>query len=69
MILHMMQSEMDSYIDKSHMIASINSALSLADGTIMELLTSITPLIQGKLTHNLLDPLQAHINDRNPKIG
>ena len=25
----------------------------------MELLNSITPLVQGKLTHNLLDPLQA----------
>ena len=59
MILHMMQSEMDSNIDKFHMVASINSALNLADETIMELLTSITPLIQGKLTHNLLDPLQA----------
>ena len=59
LILHMMQSEMDSNIDKFHMVASINSALSLADDTIMELLTSITPLIQGKLTHNLLDPLQA----------
>jgi hypothetical protein len=41
------------------MFASIESALDLADATIMELLTSITPLVQGKLTHNLLDPLQA----------
>ena len=41
------------------MITSINSALNLADETIMELLSSITPSIQGKLTHNLLDPLQA----------
>ena len=41
------------------MITSINSALNLADKTIMELLSSITPLVQGKLTHNLLDPLQA----------
>ena len=55
----MMKAEMDHYIDKVHMISSINSALNLADKTIMELLSSITPLVQGKLTHNLLDPLQA----------
>ena len=58
-ILHMMKTEMDHDIDKVHMITSINSALNLADETIMELLSSITPLVQGRLTHNLLDPLQA----------
>ena len=59
LILHMMKTEMDHDIDKVHMITSINSALNLADETIMELLSSITPLVQGRLTHNLLDPLQA----------
>jgi hypothetical protein len=54
-----MLSEMSLNIDKFHMVASINSALNHADENIMELLTYITPLIQGKLTHNLLYPLQA----------
>ena len=54
-----MKADMDHNIAKVHMIASINLVLNLADETIMELLNSITPLVQGKLTHNLLDPLQA----------
>ena len=58
-ILLKMQSELKYYKNDNHMIVSINSALALADETIMELLSSITPLVQGKLTHNLLDPLQA----------
>ena len=59
LILQRMKSELDYDIDKVHLISSINSALNLADETIMELLSSITPLVQGKLTHNLLNPLQA----------
>ena len=58
-ILLIMKSEMKYYHDQLHMITSINSALNMADETIMELLNSVTPLVQGKLTHNLLDPLQA----------
>jgi hypothetical protein len=53
-----MEKEMDYYFDYAHMTSSINSALSLADETILELLNSISPLIQGKLTHHLLDPLR-----------
>ena len=41
------------------MITSINLAIDIADETIMELLNSITPLVRGELTHNLLDPLRA----------
>lgn len=57
-ITNWMNEEMDYYKKYSYMITSVNSALTLADQTIMELLNSITPLIQGKLTHNLLDPLR-----------
>ena len=59
LVLNEMQNTLDYYIKASHMIASINSALDFADNTIMELLHSITPLVRGQLTHNLLDPLQA----------
>ena len=45
-------------VDEVYMSASINSALSLANEGIEELSNSITPLVQGYLTHNLLDPLQ-----------
>ena len=54
-----MKLEMEDTYHKTFMISSINSALNLADETITELLDSITPLVQGRLTHNLLDPLQA----------
>ena len=59
LILNTMQKTMGYYINAAHMIISINSALDFADDTIMELLNSITPLVKGHLTHNLLDPLQA----------
>ena len=59
LVLNEMQNTLNYYIKASHMIASINSALDFADDTIMELLHSITPLVKGHLTHNLLDPLQA----------
>ena len=59
LILNTMQKTMTYYVKAAHMITSINSALDFADDTIMELLRSITPLVRGQLTHNLLDPLQA----------
>jgi hypothetical protein len=59
LILKTMQNTLSYYVSATHMIPSINSALDFADDTIMELLHSITPLVQGHLTHNLLDPLQA----------
>ena len=59
LILNTMQKTMGYYINAAHMITSINSDLDFADDTIMELLNSITPLVKGHLTHNLLDPLQA----------
>ena len=58
-VLNAMQTTLNYYMKATHMIASINSALDFADDTIMELLHSITPLVKGQLTHNLLDPLQA----------
>ena len=58
-IIHLMEVDFSEDVDEVHMIASINSALSLANEGILELLNSITPLVQGKLTHNLLDPLQS----------
>ena len=58
-IIHWMEVDFSRDVDELHMIASINSALSLANDGILELLNSITPLVQGKLTHNLLDPLQS----------
>jgi len=56
-----MKIDFDNDVDQVHMFASIASALDLADKAIRQLLDSITPLVQGKLTHNLLDPLRAHI--------
>ena len=50
---------MNYYVRATHMITSINSALDFADDTIMELLHSITPLVKGQLTHNIVDQLQA----------
>ena len=58
-IIHWMEVDFSENVDYVHMIASINSALDLANEGIIELLNSITPLVQGKLTHNLLDPLQS----------
>ena len=58
-ILEWMNEDFKAYVGKLHMVASVNAALDLADEAIMEVLNSITPLVQGKLTHNLLDPLQA----------
>ena len=58
-IIHWMKVDFSEDVDEVHMISSINSALDLANEGIMELLNSITPLVQGKLTHNLLDPLQS----------
>ena len=58
-IMKAINTTMTYYLSTAHLITSINSALDIADDTIMELLNSITPLVQGKLTHNLLDPLQA----------
>ena len=60
-ILHWMKEDFKDDVDEAHMLASIVSALDLADEAIKQLLDSITPLVQGRLTHNLLDPLQAHI--------
>ena len=57
-IIQWMKKEMDYYKNYDYMITSIDSALNLADEAILELLNSITPLIEGKLTHNLLDPLR-----------
>ena len=58
-IIHWMKVDFSEDVDEIHMISSINSALDLANEGIMELLNSITPLVQGQLTHSLLDPLQA----------
>ena len=58
-VFNAMQKTLNYYMKATHMTASINSALDFADNTIMELLHSITPLVKGQLTHNLLDPLQA----------
>ena len=57
-ILHWMKIDFEHNVDEVHMLASIVSALDLANEAIMELLQSITPLVRGQLTHNLLDPLQ-----------
>ena len=59
LILTTMQKTLSYYVSATHMIPSINSALDFADDTIMELLHSITPLVRGHLTHDLLDNLQA----------
>ena len=57
-VLKVMNTEFNYYIDKVHFSASISDALDLANDEIMELLSSITPLIQGQISHNILDPLQ-----------
>ena len=69
-IIHWMEEDFSENVDEVHMIASINSALSLANEGILELLNSITPLVQGKLTHNLLDPLQSQsLIDRTQRLA
>ena len=60
LIMKFMKQDFDNDVNQLHMIDSINSALNIANEAIMEILDSITPLVQGKLTHNLLDPLMAH---------
>ena len=59
LILKWMKKDFDNDVDTLHMVDSINSALNVANEDIMEILDSITPLVQGHLTHNLLDPLMA----------
>ena len=59
LILKWMKTDFENDVDTLHMIDSINSALNIANEDIMEILDSITPLVQGHLTHNLLDPLMA----------
>jgi len=69
-ILTLMQDEMYYYKSMSYFLTSVDSALSIADQTIVELLNSITPLVQGKLTHNLLDPLRIHqLIDRTQQLA
>ena len=69
-IIHWMKVDFSDDVDEVHMLASINSALSLANEGIVELLDSITPLVQGKLTHNLLDPLQSQsLIDRTQRLA
>ena len=69
-IIYWMEIDFSEDVDEIHMIASINSALSLANEGILELLNSITPLVQGKLTHNLLDPLQSQsLIDRTQRLA
>ena len=55
-----MKQDFNTDVDQLHMVDSINAALNIANEAIMEILDSITPLVQGQLTHNLLDPLMAH---------
>ena len=59
-IIHWIKVDFSKDVNAIHMISSINSTLDLANEGIMELLKSIIPLVQGKLAHNLLDPLQYH---------
>ena len=69
-IIHWMEVDFSEDVDEVHMLASINSALSLANEGIVELLNSITPLVQGQLTHNLLDPLQSQsLIDRTQRLA
>ena len=58
-ILQWIDEDFQNYIGKIYMITSVNAALDLADEAINEILDSINPLVQGQLTHNLLDPLQS----------
>ena len=70
LILSWMTKDFDNDVDTLHMIDSINSALNLANEDIMEILDSITPLVQGHLTHNLLDPLMAqHLINKTQELA
>lgn len=60
LIVKWMKQDFATDVDQLHMVDSINAALNIANEAIMEILDSITPLVQGQLTHNLLDPLMAH---------
>ena len=60
LIVKWMKQDFNTDVDQLHMVDSINAALNIANEAIMEILDSITPLVQGQLTHNLLDPLMAH---------
>ena len=57
-VVAIMNKEFDQDVDELHYSASLSAALDLADDEIVELLSSINPLIQGQITHNILDPLQ-----------
>ena len=70
LILSWMTKDFDNDVDTLHMIDSINSALNLANEDIMEILDSITTLVQGHLTHNLLDPLMAqHLINKTQELA
>ena len=60
LIVKWMKQDLNTDVDQLHMVDSINAALNIANEAITEILDSITPLVQGQLTHNLLDPLMAH---------
>lgn len=57
-VLKVMNKEFNYYIDKVHFSASIDATLDLANDEVLELLSSINPLILGQISHNILDPLQ-----------
>ena len=57
-VVAIMNKEFSHDIDELHFSTSLSHALDLADDEILELLSSINPLIQGQVTHNILDPLQ-----------
>ena len=54
-----MKRSLEYDINQAHHIASITSALNIADTAISNLLDSITPLVKGQLAHFLLYPLQS----------
>ena len=49
-----MRQDFDNDVDQLHVIDSINSALNTAHEAVMEIRYSITPLVQGHITHKLL---------------
>ena len=57
-VIAIMNKEFSNDIDELHFSTSLNAALDLANDEILELLSSINPLIQGQVTHSILDPLQ-----------
>ena len=58
-ILIEMENDLQYDMNKIHLIASVSSSLDLANDNLSKLLASITPLVEGHLTHFLLDPLQS----------